>query len=104
MSISSFHFRLSAYLCDIVISQRMAVFVDLEDDEVEPPQQGSKPIWRPMLDIRSGVLQHDSTRSSWREKEHVKEAPGVEHVKHLDGGRNRLAEALSCYPWDCIKP
>jgi hypothetical protein len=76
----------------------MAVFVELGDDEVEPPQQGGKPIWRPQLEVRSGVLHEDSTQPLRQENKQDQQARGADSARHVDGDRNRLAEALSCYP------
>lgn len=66
----------------------MALFVDL-DDEVEPPQQGGKPVWNGRVDAEEEEEQDDACDREAHESE-------VMYVPNPN--RNSMTEALGCYP------
>jgi len=67
----------------------MALFVDLDDDDVEPPPHdlhGGKPIWK-----GDGGMIKESQNPSQQEAE--QESAGRENPN-----RNSVTAALGCYP------
>jgi hypothetical protein len=72
----------------------MAVFVELDDDDVELPQQGGKPIWEGMLPSRPNRTDTDPSQ----DEGHDREAHDAAVAEHPDINRNFMTEALGCYP------
>lgn len=74
----------------------MAVFVELDDDDVELPQQGGKPVWEGILPSRHGLLGSKETDS---EAPREQEQNGKGHDAAVEeSNRSAMAEALGCYP------
>jgi hypothetical protein len=75
----------------------MAVFVELDDDDVELPQQGDKPIWEGLLPSRLAPSNGTDTDPSQDEGQD-REAHDAAVAEHPDINRNPITEALGCYP------
>ena len=89
----------------------MAVFVDLEDEDIEPPQNGQPPRWNAngsdIDDIvkaaaKAAVVAAPSTASSSAHndgtyKDREEEAQGPFAVRE-NPNRNSMTKALGCYP------
>lgn len=75
----------------------MAVFVELDDDDVELPQQGGKPIWEGILPSRLAASSETGTDPS-QDEGHDREAHDAAVAEHPDINRNSMTEALGCYP------
>jgi hypothetical protein len=79
----------------------MAVFVDLEEDDIEPPQDG-QPLWNGGLDAvkvaavnaNGGAASNASNGSSTGNQR--EEAHGL--VVRENPNRNSMTQALGCYP------
>lgn len=76
----------------------MAVFVDLEDDDVEPLEQGhglNKPVWNgaapPDCSVVNGHEKQDGTPPGPDDREEATHEPAVAEV-------HPMTVALGCYP------
>lgn len=78
----------------------MAIFVDLDDDDIDLPQQGHngiKPVWTGMppsepLAARAGKEEHSMVSADNAAREEAAHEPAVQEEP------NSVTVALGCYP------
>jgi hypothetical protein len=86
----------------------MALFVDLDDEGTEPPQQGGNPIWNGLLPHRT-VNSVNTDRDDEADKRSELEAETAKEMHNREAhestvseipnpNRNSMTEALGCYP------
>jgi hypothetical protein len=69
----------------------MAIFVELKDEDTEPPQDSARP--DPGADIKPAQGEPSRAHASAKPETGVTEKPPV-----VTKARNVVAEAFSCYP------
>jgi hypothetical protein len=70
----------------------MAVFVDFEEEEIEPPQDGQPPLWREAATATDWSAR--GTENDAGEQHGEAQRPKVRE----DANKTSVTKALGCYP------
>jgi len=70
----------------------MAIFVDFEEEDVEPPQDGQPPQWRETVTVTEAPA-HAAENETDEQREETSKS-----VVRGDANKTSATKALGCYP------